>query len=106
MSTDFTPLVEQHHARRRLAFDPTVNLGHVLTFVGALVAGVSAYSTLDKRVSVVESQAVVVSERTREQDSRMKETLSDIKSDVKDLQRSLNDFSRNLGGTPTRGSTP
>lgn len=106
MSTDFTPLVEPHHARRRLAFDPTVNLGHVLTFVGALVAGVSAYSTLDKRVSVVESQAVVVSERTREQDSRMKETLSDIKSDVKDLQRSLNDFSRNMGGAPTRGSTP
>lgn len=106
MSSDFTPLAETHHVRRRLAFDPTVNLGHVLTFVGALVAGVSAYSTLDKRISVIESQTSVVTERTRDQDSRMKETLSDIKSDVKDLQRSLNDFSRNLGGTPTRGSTP
>src|SRR3989344_4817602 len=65
-SSDFTPLVETHH-RRRVAFDPTINLGHVLTFVGFLITGFSAYSALDKRVTLIESQSATVVERTREQ---------------------------------------
>lgn len=97
-NSDFTPLVETHH-RRRLAFDPTINLGHVLTFVGFLVTGFSAYSALDKRVTVVESHAAVVAERAREQDTRFKDTLAEIKGDVKDLQRSVNDVNRNLSGS-------
>lgn len=82
--------------RRRMAFDPTINLGHVLTFVGFLVTGFSAYSTLDKRVSIIESQAVIVTDHRREQDASLKETLGEIKADVKNLQRSVNDVSRNL----------
>lgn len=96
MSTDFTPLVEQTSARRRVLFDPTINLGHVLTFVGFVITGFSAYSALDKRVTVIESQSAIVAERSREQDNRLKETLSEIKGDVKELQRSVNDVSRNL----------
>lgn len=98
--SDFGPLVEATHPRRRVAFDPTINLGHVLTFVGFLVTGFSAYSTLDKRVTIIESQSAAVVERSREQDSRLKETLSEIKSDVKDLQRSVNDVNRNLSSPP------
>lgn len=103
MSTDFTPLVEHHQHRRRMVFDPTINLGHMLTFVGFLVAGFSAYSTLDKRVSVTEIQSTVAIERMREQDTRMKETLSDIRRDVKDLQKSVNDVNRYLSSGPSRG---
>ncbi|WP_250438718.1 hypothetical protein [Delftia tsuruhatensis] len=103
MSTDLAPLTESHHPRRRMVFDPTVNLGHMLTFVGFLVAGFSAYSTLDKRVSVTEIQATVAIERMREQDSRMKETLTDIRRDVKDLQKSVNDVNRYLSSGPSRG---
>lgn len=94
-TSDFTPLGESHH-RKRVAFDPTINLGHVLTFVGFLIAGFGAYSTLDKRVTVVEQQAVVGAERSREQDTRMKESLLDIRADLKDLQRSINDVNRTL----------
>jgi uncharacterized protein YycO len=99
-SSDFTPLVETHH-RRRVAFDPTINLGHVLTFVGFLITGFSAYSALDKRVTLIESQSATVVERTREQDVRLKDTLAEIKGDVKELQRSVNDVNRNLSSTPT-----
>lgn len=96
MSTnnDFAAVTEPSH--RRVSFDPTINLGHVLTFVGFLVTGFSAYSTLDKRVSLIESQTTVVMDRSREQDTRLKETLAEIKLDVKDLQRSVNDINRNL----------
>ena len=40
-SSDFTPLADGTHHRKRVAFDPTINLGHVLTFVGFLVTGVA-----------------------------------------------------------------
>lgn len=97
MSTsDFTPLAEAGHHRRRVTFDPTINLGHVLTFVGFLVAGFGAYSTLDKRVTVVEQQAVAVVDRSREQDARLKESLLELKGDVKQLQWSMNDINRSL----------
>lgn len=39
---------------KRLQFDPTINLGHVLTFLGFVIMGFSAYTSLDKRVTVVE----------------------------------------------------
>lgn len=97
MSTsDFTPLADSGHHRRRVTFDPTINLGHVLTFAGFLVTGFSAYSALDKRVTVVEQQAVAVVDRSREQDARLKDSLLELKSDVKELQRSVNDVNRTL----------
>ncbi|MFD2754283.1 hypothetical protein [Comamonas terrae] len=81
----------------RVKFDPTVNLGHVLTFIGFMTAGITAYGTLDKRVSLIESQAAIASSHVRDQDSRLKETLSDIRADVKDLQRTVNNMSRTVG---------
>jgi len=38
----------------RIKFDATINLGHILTFVGFMTAGMVAWSTLDKRVVVIE----------------------------------------------------
>ena len=97
MSTsDFTPLADSGHRPRRVTFDPTINLGHVLTFAGFLITGFSAYSALDKRVTLVEQQAGVVVERGREQDVRLKDSLLELKSDLKDLQRSVNDVNRTL----------
>lgn len=90
--------------RRRVAFDPTINLGHVLTFVGFMIAGFSAYSTLDKRVTLMESQIVANSAHVRDQDSRLKETLSDIRADVKELQRTFNFISRSSGTTTTQAA--
>ncbi len=90
--------------RRRVAFDPTINLGHVLTFVGFMVAGFSAYSTLDKRVTLIESQMLTSSMHVRDQDSRIKETLSDIRTDVKDLQRTVNFMSRSSGTNHTQAT--
>ena len=92
--------VQQHH-RRKVNFDPTINLGHLLTFAGFIVMGFSAYSALDKRVTVIEAHATQVESRAKDQDARFKETLGEIRADVKDLQRSVNDVNRNL-----RNSTP
>lgn len=82
---------------RRVTFDPTINLGHVLTLIGCMVAVITAYGTLDKRISLIESQVAVASNHSRDQDMRLKETLSEIRADVKDLQRSFNHIGRSGG---------
>lgn len=38
----------------RWHFDPTVNLGHVLTFAGFVFLGAGIYTSIDKRVVVLE----------------------------------------------------
>lgn len=42
--------------RNGLKFDPTINAGHILTFVGFLLAGFVGWTTLDKRVVVLEQE--------------------------------------------------
>ena len=40
--------------KRGIKFDSTINLGHILTFLGFMIAGLTAWTTLDKRVVVLE----------------------------------------------------
>ena len=40
--------------KKGIKFDSTINLGHILTFLGFMVAGLAAWTTLDKRVVVLE----------------------------------------------------
>ena len=40
--------------KKGIKFDSTINLGHILTFLGFMVAGLTAWTTLDKRVVVLE----------------------------------------------------
>lgn len=95
MTTPDTP----HAERKRFNFDPTVNLGHVLTFIGFMLAGFAAYGNLDKRQTVVEVQNTAAIERAADQDKRMKESLQELKVDIKDVQRAVNDINRTLALT-------
>lgn len=80
----------------RVKFDATVSLGHILTFVSLLLAGFSAYNTMDKRIVVLEEQRRAESERSTEIDKRLNGVLTEVRSDVKELQRSLNEIARNI----------
>lgn len=82
--------------RKHLTFDPTINLGHVLTALAMLSAGFGAYSALDRRLAIQEEKASHLEARSIEQEQRTKDTLQEIRADVKDVQRSVNDVSRNL----------
>lgn len=42
------------HKKGAIRFDPTINLGHILTFFGILIAGVAAWQSLEKRIIVLE----------------------------------------------------
>jgi hypothetical protein len=76
-----------------IKFDATINLGHILTFVGFLVAGFTAWTTLDKRVTVIEERANLQAVVDRNQDAQLtnnmiaiRESLSEIKQQITRIQ--------------------
>lgn len=82
----------------KIKFDPTINLGHILTFAAMVVGVMSSYSLLDKRIGVLEERSNTTTAQTAERVNEQKEALKEIKSDIKDLQRSVNDISRAVAG--------
>ena len=83
---------------KKINFDPTINLGHVLTFIAMAVSVITAYGLLDKRISVLEEKSNAARMQVIERQSEQKDTLREIKDDIKDLQRSINEISRAVGG--------
>ena len=79
-------------------FDPTINLGHVLTFASMVVAVMASYALLDKRVGVLEERSNAAIAQATDRQVEQKESLREIKSDIKDLQRSVNEISRAVSG--------
>lgn len=81
-----------------LRFDPTINAGHILTFVATMVTVavffVTGWNLLDKRVVVLEEAKAYQSKRDDAQDLAIGEKLTDIKEAVKDVRRSVDDMRR------------
>lgn len=84
-------------SENRIRFDKTVNLGHVLTFVGFLVATGVSWSTLDKRVAVLEAAMVMQRERDAMQDSANKDKFQEVKEALNDLKRSVEKVADKVG---------
>lgn len=82
----------------KVKFDPTINLGHILTFAAMVIGVMSSYSLLDKRVGVLEERSNQAMTQAADKVAEQKESLKEIKTDVKDLQRSVNEISRLLAG--------
>jgi hypothetical protein len=83
---------------KRITFDPTINLGHVLTFAAMTVGVMSSYSLLDKRIGVLEERSNVAVIQAAEKVAEQKDSLKEIRNDVKDLQKSVNEISRAIAG--------
>lgn len=82
--------------RNGLKFDPTINAGHILTFVGFLLAGFVGWTTLDKRVVVLEQERARQNTVDQHQDTlhrsqmdAVRESLADIKQGIKELSQRL-----------------
>lgn len=78
---------------KRINFDPTINLGHIITLVCFISAGSGAYWTLDKRVSILEERSVQIEAKLRENNASVKESLNEIKTDVKDMRKAVESVS-------------
>lgn len=82
--------------RKKPVFDPTINLGHVLTATCMLAAGFASYSALDRRVVVVEEKVANAVQQSTEQRAEQRDAAREIKSDIKDMQHTLNEITRTL----------
>ena len=87
---------DRRESRRGIKFDGTINLGHMLTFAGFLITIMVTWSTLDKRVVVLEESRKAQELRDASQDQRnrdqmtaIKETLVEIKTNVIGLREKL-----------------
>lgn len=80
--------------RRRIVFDPTVNLGHLLTFAGMMAALGGLYMTVrneltahDVRITANERAADTEKERLRDDIRLIREDLREVRRNVEDLRR-------------------
>lgn len=84
--------VETMQERRKLTFDPTINAGHLLTFVGFFLTLSVGWATLDKRVVVLEEARKTQAQLDQHQDAlhrasqdSVRESLSEIKQGIREL---------------------
>ena len=70
-------------------FDNTINLGHILTFLGFLVTIMVTWSTLDKRVVVLEESRKAQAVMDSAQDLRSGEKFSEIRESLGEIKRSV-----------------
>ena len=70
-------------------FDPTINLGHILTFIGFMVMIFTTWTTLDKRVVILEEARKAQEVQDRAQDQRADQSRAEIKDTLNEIKRSL-----------------
>lgn len=80
---------EQDPDPGRIRFDRTINLGHVLTFIGFIVTGMIGWSAMDKRVAVLEEARKVQEARDIAQDGRLSEKMGEIRDSLTELKRGV-----------------
>lgn len=93
---------------RRWRWDPTINLGHVLTASGTLITGlalgVTAYTGLTSRLLVLEQQRIATdvrqAERDAAQDQRLRDSVEALREGNARIERALDDLRRERGGRP------
>ena len=79
-----------------MKFDSTINLGHLLTFVGFVLTGFGAWSTIDRRLTVLEESRRVQAQIDANQDERLSQSMSQIKESLSDIRRNLEKVSDRL----------
>lgn len=93
----------------RVRFDPTVNLGHVLTFVGFIVAGFGAWATLDKRLVVLEENRrtqVLVDQSQDQRYSYMNESVQKLLQRIEVQVDRLNNRLDSSNVAPSKSPPP
>jgi hypothetical protein len=75
--------------RHRIRFDATINLGHIITFLGFMLAGFGAWSTLDKRVVVIEEGRKLQALIDEAQTSRFSDNMLQVKELLTSLDRKV-----------------
>lgn len=74
---------------KRVKFDPTINLGHLLSLAAFFIAGMGAWSAFDKRLTIIEEGRKIQEQIDRAQDSRLASDASRLAELVGNLTRQV-----------------
>jgi len=89
-------MFSQKNENRLVKFDSTINLGHLLTFVGFVLTGFGAWATIDRRLTVLEESRRVQAQIDANQDERLSLAMGQIKESLSDIRRNLEKVSDRL----------
>lgn len=93
---------DRDHADNRqpqgITFDKTINLGHILTFLGFVMTGMIAWSTLDKRVVVLEEGVKTQVQVDRHQDEVNRAQMEAVRQSLADIKRTVERVEDRLRG--------
>ncbi len=102
MSQDHDATPTAAHANRP-RFDPTINLGHIITFIGFIAAGMAAYNGIDKRLALLEQFRVMQVSRDAEQDAAVQAQSADIRASQRRIEDKLDRLAERLPPSPHGG---
>jgi hypothetical protein len=75
--------------KRKVIFDATINLGHILTFIGFLISGTMMYMSVINRVVVLEEARTVQVQTDHRQDVSIDEGKKIVREDLREINSKL-----------------
>ena len=85
----FSKALQKGWPAMAMKFDPTINLGHILTAAAMLAAGFAAYSSLAQRVAVLEQLGEMRAQKTKDDVAEIKADLREIRGELKELRTAV-----------------
>lgn len=82
--------------KKGFQFDPKVDLGHILSFLGFIVMGFIGWMALDKRVVVLEENRHTQVQIDRHQDEMTRQQMGQIKDSLNELKDGVNKINDRL----------
>ena len=70
-------------------FDRTINLGHILTFLGFIGTMLVGYNAMDKRLTIIEEVQRQQPSRDRAQDDQRREMADDLKQSTAEIRHGI-----------------
>ena len=86
-----------------IKFDATINLGHIITFIGFILAGFGAWSTIDKRLVVLEEGRKLQAQIDSAQDTRSNTATDQLANVIGRLEKQVDRLNDKLDRIPPRG---
>lgn len=80
---------ERRQTANGIRFDKTINLGHILTFIGFIGVGMVTWSTLDKRIVVLEESRKAQELRDTGQDQRNSDQMGAIRESLAEIKQNV-----------------
>ena len=84
-----SPMSNAINTQRGFRFDPTINLGHILTFIGFLITCAMMYASIDKRVVVLEEARITQAVVDRRQEEALSESRKTVREDLRSIDTKL-----------------